>query len=124
VERSTNADDEPVTLEKRDRGWFGPAAIGGWVLALLVMTVGGFVAWVGLGIGLCEDEGSPGSDGYCNHGGWEASGFALAALAAFALLVPAAGLAAGNPRLFVIGLLSPLALGVLIVVVSATLGAA
>jgi hypothetical protein len=86
------------------------------------MTVGGFVAWVGLGVGLCEDDGSPGSDTYCNHGGWEASGLAIAALAVLALLIPAAGVATSNRRTFWIGLLSPLALGLLVVAVSATLG--
>lgn len=86
------------------------------------MTVGGLVAWVGLGIGLCEDDGSPGSDTYCNHGGWEASGLAIAALVVLALLVPAVGVVAGKRRLFWIGLLAPLALGLLVVALSATLG--
>jgi hypothetical protein len=87
------------------------------------MTVGGFVVWAALGLGLCEDDGSPGSDAYCNHGGWEASGLALAALAVVALMVPAAGVVIGKRRLFWIGLLSPLPLGVLVVLLSATLGA-
>jgi hypothetical protein len=87
-----------------------------------VMTVGGFMAWAGLGLGLCEDEGSPGSDTYCNHGGWEASGLAIAALVVLALIVPAAGVVVEKRRLFWIGLLSPLALGVLVVALSATLG--
>jgi hypothetical protein len=109
-------------FEKRDRGWFGPSAAGGWLLAFLVMAVGGFFALYALGAGLCEDDGSPGSDSYCNRGGLEASGLAIAVLAGFALVVPAVGVVAGKRRLFWIGLLSPLALGLLVVAVSATLG--
>jgi hypothetical protein len=112
-----------MTFAKRDRHWFGAAAIAAWLLAFGVMTVGGFVAWAGLGAGLCEDDGSSGSDTYCNHGGWEASGLAIAALAVLAVLIPTVGVAAGKRRTFWIGLLSPLALGVLVVVLSGTLGA-
>jgi hypothetical protein len=111
-----------VILGKRDRRWFGAATVTGWLLGFGVMTVGGFVAWVGLGTGLCEDDGSSGSDTYCNHGGWEATGLVMAALAVLAILVPAAGVVAGKRRLFWIGLLSPLALGLLVVAVSASLG--
>lgn len=73
-------------------------------------------------LGVRDDDGSPGSDTYCNHGGWEASGLAIAALAVLALLIPAPGVATGNRRTFWIGLVSPLALGVLVVVLSAILG--
>jgi hypothetical protein len=111
-----------MTFGKRDRRWFGAAAFAAWLLAFGVMTVGGFVAWFGLGVGLCEDDGSPGSDSYCNHGGWEASGLAIAALAVLALLIPAAGVVAGNRHTFWIGLLSPLAFGVLVVVLSGIIG--
>jgi hypothetical protein len=111
-----------VKQAKRDRRWFGATAAAGWLLTFAVMTVGGFVAWVVLGAGLCEDDDSPGSDAYCNEGGWEASGLALAALAVFALVVPAAGVVAGNRRLFWIGLLSSLALGVFVFVLSAIVG--
>jgi hypothetical protein len=93
------------------------------VLAVGVMTVGGFMAWAGLGLGLCEDSGSPGSDTYCNQGGLEASGFAIAALVVAALIVPAAGVVVGRRRLFWMGLLSPLPLGALVVLLSAALGA-
>ena len=86
------------------------------------MTVGGLFAWVVLGVGLCEDSGSAGSDTYCNEGGWEASGLAIGILAALAVVVPAAAVVAGQRRLFWIGLLLPLALGVLVVVLSVTLG--
>jgi hypothetical protein len=95
----------------------------GWLLAVAVTTAGGFLAWAALGLGLCEDDGSPGSETYCNRGGWEASGLAIAALVVVALIVPAAGLVVGRRRLFWIGLLSPLPLGVLVVLLSATLGA-
>jgi hypothetical protein len=86
------------------------------------MIAGGALAWIGLGTGLCEDSGSPGSDAYCNHGGWEASGLAIAGLAMSALLVPAAAVVAGSRRLFWIGLLSPPILAVFAVLLSATLG--
>lgn len=111
-----------MTPVERDRQWFGAAAAGVWLLAFGVMTVGGLIAWVGLGTGLCEDDGSLGSDTYCNHGGWEASGLVIVALAALALFVPAAAVAARTQRLFWIGVVSPLILGVLVVVLSATLG--
>jgi hypothetical protein len=86
------------------------------------MAVGGIVAWAALGIGLCEDSGSPGSDAYCNHGGLEASGLAIAALALLALFVPALGVIRGKRRLFWIGLLAPLVLGLLVIFASAILG--
>lgn len=112
-----------ATGRKRDRGWFGPSAALAWLLAFGLMAIGGFMAWAALGVGLCEDDGSPGSDAYCNRGGWEASGLAIASLVAAALVVPAAGVLVRKRRLFWIGLLSPLALGVFVVVLSATLGA-
>jgi hypothetical protein len=116
------ADDESVIVDKPDRRWFRAGATVGWVLAFAGMTVGGFIAWVVLGIGLCEDDASVGSDRYCNRGGWEASGLAIAILAAVALVIPAAAVVAGQQRLFWIGVLSPVALCVLVVVLSATLG--
>jgi hypothetical protein len=94
----------------------------GWLLTFAVMTIGGWFAWFVLGAGLCEDDDSPGSDTYCNQGGWEASGLAFASLAVLALLLPAAGIAAGNRRLFWIGLLAPIPLGVLVFVLSTILG--
>jgi uncharacterized membrane protein YhaH (DUF805 family) len=96
--------------------------MAGWLLTFAVMTIGGFVALSALGSGLCEDDDSPGSDTYCNRGGWEATGLAMAALAVLALLLPAAAVAAGKRRLFWMGLLAPLALGVFVVVLSARLG--
>jgi hypothetical protein len=47
---------------------------------------------------------------------------AFASLAVLALLIPAAGVTAGNRRLFWIGLLAPLALGGLVFVLSTILG--
>jgi hypothetical protein len=86
------------------------------------MAVGGFFAIYALGAGLCEDDKSPGSDSYCNRGGWETSALAIATLVVAALIVPAAGVAAGKRRLFWIGLLSPVPLGVLVFLVSTALG--
>jgi hypothetical protein len=86
------------------------------------MAVGGFFAAYALGAGLCEDDGSPGSDSYCNRGGLEASALAIATLVVVALIVPAAGVVVGKRRLFWIGLLSPLPLGVLVVLLSVSLG--
>ena len=94
----------------------------GWLLTFAVMTIGGWFAWFVLGAGLCEDDDSPGSDAYCNRGGWEASGLAFASLAVLALLLPAAGVAAGKRRLFWIGLLAPIPLSVLVFVLSTILG--
>ena len=111
-----------MTGGKRDRGWFGPLAAGGWLLAFLVMAVGGFFALYALGAGLCEDDGSSGSDSYCNRGGFEASGLALAALVVWALVVPVAGVIAAKRRLFWLGVVLPLPLGVLVFLLSSTLG--
>jgi len=86
------------------------------------MAVGGFFALYALGAGLCEDDGSPGSDSYCNRGGLEASGLAIAALVVWALVVPSAGVIAAKRRLFWMGVVLPLPLGVLVVALSATLG--
>jgi hypothetical protein len=96
--------------------------MAGWLLTFAVMTIGGWLAFGVLGSGLCEDDDSPGSDAFCNRGGWEASGLAFASLAVLALLIPAAGVAAGNRRLFWVGLLAPIALGVLVFVLSTILG--
>jgi hypothetical protein len=82
----------------------------------------GLFAWIGLGIGLCEDTGSPGSNAYCNHGGWEASGLAIAGLGVSAVIIPVAGVVTGSRRLFWIGLLSPLLLLMMDVFLSATIG--
>ena len=112
-----------MTQRKRDRRWFGPSALVAWLSSAVVVTVGGFLAWSVLGSGLCEDDDSPGSDAYCNHGGFEASGIGFAALAGLTLVVPAVALAAASRRWFWIGGLAPPALGVLVFVLSTILGA-
>jgi hypothetical protein len=111
-----------MTSRKRDRRWFAGPAMAGWLLTFAVMTIGGFFAFFALGSGLCEDDDSAGSDAYCNRGGWEATGLAMAALAVLALLLPAAGVAAGKRRLFWLCLLALLALDFFVVVMSARLG--
>jgi hypothetical protein len=112
-----------VAQEKRDRSWFGPSAFVAWLSSAVVVTVGGFLAWAVLGSGLCEDDDSPGSDAYCNHGGFEASGIAFAALVGLTLVVPAVALAAASRRWFWIGVPAPPALGVLVFVLSGIIGA-
>jgi hypothetical protein len=111
-----------VAREKPDRRWFGGAQGATWGLTLVVMLVGGLIAWVGLGTRLCEDFGSPGSDAFCNGGGWEASGLAIACLTVVAVLIPAAGVVSGSRRLFWTGLLLPLGLAVADVGLAAMLG--
>jgi hypothetical protein len=111
-----------MTRSKPDRAWFSAAAMTAWGAVVTVMLLGGILAWVWLGASLCEDAYSPGSDGYCNQGGWEGSGLVLGVLAVTALLVPATGAATGDKRLFWIGLLSPPALAVASVLLAASLG--
>ena len=111
-----------VTPRKRDRRWLTAKAMVGWLLTFAVMTIGGFLAWSALGAALCEDDDSPGSDAYCNHGGGEATGLAIVTLAILALILPGAGVLGGKRRLFWIGVVAPLALGVFVVVLSARLG--
>jgi hypothetical protein len=122
LSRLAAADTQLMIPTKSNRRWITARAGAAWGVTLAAMTVGGAVAWIALGTGLCEDDGSAGSDAFCNRGGWEASGLALGALVVLAVLIPAVGLAAGKRRLFWIGLLSPVALGVLVVVLAAVLG--
>ena len=109
-------------MQTRDRSWFTPTALLAWLVALAFVAVTGFLAWITLGSGLCEDDGSPGSDAYCNRGGWEASGLAIAAVIASAVLVPAVGITAAKRRLFWTGVLASLPLPVLVAVLSVILG--
>ena len=39
-----------------------------WFLAVVTLLVGGVIGTAALGAALCEDVGSPGSDGFCNVG--------------------------------------------------------
>jgi hypothetical protein len=93
-----------------------------WGLTLAIVLGGGLVAWVGLGTGLCEDSGSPGSDAFCSRGGWEATGLAIGCLTVVAALIPAAGVVSGSRRLFWTGLLLPVGLAVADVTLAAMLG--
>src|SRR5919109_5212972 len=105
-----------------DRVWFSGAAKAAWALILALMLVGGLVAWILLGVGLCEDSGSPGSDAYCNGGGWEASGLAIAGLALSAVIIPIVGVVTSSRRLFWTGVVSPPVLAAMVVLLAATLG--
>jgi hypothetical protein len=106
----------------RDRTWLTTKAGAAWTVAVFVMIVGGIVGALFLGIGLCEDVGSPGSDAYCNGGGMEASVFTLFGIAASTLVVPAVALALGRRRVFWIGVFAPPVLAVLEFVVATKLG--
>jgi hypothetical protein len=105
-----------------DRDWFSTTAATAWALAFLLMLFGSGIAWIALGVGLCEDDGFPGSDGYCNDGGWEATGLAFIALVAAALVVPAIGRAAGRKRLFWTGIAGPPLVATLVTLLVLKLG--
>jgi hypothetical protein len=70
--------------------------------------VGGFIAALLVSAGLCEDDGSSGSDGYCNGGGMEATLIAILICVAAAIAAPALALLSGRHRAFKVALLAPL----------------
>jgi hypothetical protein len=96
----------------RDRSWFSAGAATAWFLAVLALCFGGLVGWAALG-GMCEDVGSSGSEGFCNHGGWEAAGLVFACTLVLGIVTPAAALALRWKRLFWSGVVGPVALGAL-----------
>jgi hypothetical protein len=104
------------------RSWFSVRAKIVWFLIVVLLLGGSAIAWLAVGIGLCEESYSPGSDRYCNRGGWEASGGAYVAIVVSAVVVPALGARAGSRRVFWVGLSLPVLLAVADVVLSATLG--
>jgi hypothetical protein len=79
-----------------------------WVVSAAFTLVGGFIAALLVSAGLCEDDGSFGSDGYCNGGGMEAALIAILIDVAAAIVAPALALLSGRHRAFKIALLAPL----------------
>jgi hypothetical protein len=106
-----------------DRSWFSRTAKIAWAGILVLLLAGSAIAWVAVGIGLCEESYSPGSARYCNKGGWEASGAAFVGIVVVAVTVPALGAVVGSRRFFRVGLALPVLLAVADVVMSATFGA-
>ena len=82
---------------------------------------GGF-AWLALAIGLCEDDGFPGTDAYCNGGGVEVTCMAFVALAGAVRVVPAVGWAARSHRVFWFGVLAPPVLAGVVVLTVLAIG--
>lgn len=70
--------------------------------------MGGFIAAVLVSAGLCEDDGSFGSDGYCNGGGMEAALLAILIDVTAVFALPAVALLSGRHRAFKVALLAPL----------------
>jgi hypothetical protein len=95
-----------------------------WVATVLLLALGGTFSVILLGVGLCEDSGSPGSGTYCNRHGFEASVWAAVGAWVLTVIVPIAGLLAGSRRAFVLGLVGPVVLVFLNFVLSWTLGRA
>ena len=96
-----------------DRSWFSPAAVTAWFLAVVTLLLGGVSGTAALAAGLCEDVGSPGSDGFCNHGGLEAAGLVFACLLVLGIVTPVVGLALRRRRLFWTGVGGPVLLAAL-----------
>jgi hypothetical protein len=112
-----------VPTAAADRSWFSRRAKTAWAGILALLLVGSAVAWITVGVSLCEESYSPGSSRFCNKGGWEASGAAFIAIVIAALVVPALGAVVGSRRLFRVGLALPVLLAVADVLLSATFGA-
>jgi hypothetical protein len=105
----------------RDRPWFSALAATVWFVVVLVLLFGGLVGWAALG-GMCEDVGSSGSDGFCNHGGWEAASLVFASMLVLGIVVPALALALRRRRLFWSGVVGPVVLAALDFVLAAIYG--
>jgi hypothetical protein len=110
-----------MTFEEPKRDRPSRAAASAWMFAVLVMVVGGGLAWIALAIGLCEDEGFAGTDAYCNGGGIEATGTAFLILAAAVLVGPAVSWAARWRRVFWICVLAPPVLAAAVVLMVLTM---
>jgi hypothetical protein len=105
----------------RDRSWFSAGAATAWFVAVLALFFGGLIGWLALG-GMCEDVGGTGSDGFCNHGGWEATGLVFASALVLGIVTPAMALAGRRKRLFWTGVGGPVALGLLDFTLAAVYG--
>jgi hypothetical protein len=105
-----------------DRSWFSRRAKIAWAGIVALLLVGSAVAWIAVGVGLCEESYSRGSSRFCNHGGWEASGAAFIGIAIAAMAIPVLGAIVGSRRIFRVGLVLPVLLAVADAVMSATLG--
>jgi hypothetical protein len=70
--------------------------------------MGAFIAALLVSAGLCEDDPSSGSDGYCNGGGMEAALIAILVDVAAAIALPAFALLLGRDQAFKVALLAPL----------------
>jgi hypothetical protein len=79
-----------------------------WVAAAALTLAGGFIAAILVSAGLCEDDGSFGSDGYCDGGGMEAALVAILIDVAAVIALPALALFAGRERAFKAALVVPL----------------
>lgn len=79
-----------------------------WVASAALTLVGGFIAAALVSAGLCEDDGSFGSDGYCNGGGMEAALLAILIDVAAVFALPTLALLSGRHRAFKVALLAPL----------------
>jgi hypothetical protein len=90
-----------VTVRARTR-----AAL--WVASAALTLVGGFIAAILVSAGLCEDDDSYGSDGYCNGGGMEAALIAILIDVVAVIAAPALALFWGRERAFKAALLVPL----------------
>jgi hypothetical protein len=91
-----------------------------WIASAAVTLVGGFIAALLVSAGLCEDDGSMGSDGYCNGGGMEVALIAIVVDVAAAIAAPGLALLSRRHRAFKFALLAPL-LGLPLIVLTTQL---
>jgi len=96
--------------------------VAAWFLAVVALLVGGFIGTVFLAGTLCEDDGSPGTDRFCNHGGLETAGLVFVCLLALGAVTPAIGLALRRKALFWTGVGGPVLLAALNFVLASIYG--
>jgi hypothetical protein len=105
----------------RDRPWFTPGAAAAWFLAFVALFFGTLIGLAALG-GMCEDVGSSGSEGFCNHGGLEAAALVFVGALVLGIVAPAVALALRWKRLFWTGVGAPVVLAALNYALAATYG--